>query len=262
MIKNKILTILIVLGSLFMATTVYAINDIEIDGNLSDWADETGFFTDPYNDSNPDRTDMTQYGLAVVDNGSDPESLALVMVVDEAPNNSKMTFYVGGTHPPAADNHPLYEIVVDISAGCLFGEVNITYDDGINPPVPVPSPSYEAAVFAVDPPVYASPDPADDTTPDCAGEFEFPISTLPFLDSDGDGQLLDESFPTSFVTRESGGQGSDKDYSDIGNIGPTAISLKEFRVRTNQTNVILYPLIGVLLITTLAVLPQIRARLR
>lgn len=63
-------------------------------------------------------------------------------------------------------------------------------------------------------------------------EIKLPISTLPLLDSDPDGELLDESFETCFYTRQSGGVGNDNDTGGNG-ISPTAVTLGAFSVRMN-----------------------------
>ena len=217
---KKASAILLVVVSFFFVNTVYAINDITIDGVLGDWDDENGFYLDTYGDATPARTDITQYGLAVVDNGPSPESLSLVMVTDDYQD----------TGNPTGDSHPMvfyvgpYEIVVQLQNGC--DAVNWVEIDS------TPTTAYTAvAVGLIDPPVYAPP-PENDTTIDCAMEIEFPISALPLLDSDSDGELLDESFPTNFATRQSGGVGNDNDMGDHG-VSPTAITLKDIRARTN-----------------------------
>lgn len=198
--------------------TAYAINDITIDGDLSDWADENGLVQDPYQDTNPERTDVTQLGLAVVDNGASPESLALMMVTDTYQDTGnangdshKLVFTVGA-----------YEIVVTVQNGC--DAVNSVTIDG------VASASHSLAISLVTP-IYAS---AGDVTPDCALEIEFPISALPNLDTDMDNELLDESFLTNFVTRQSGGVGNDNDLDDVGGLTPTAVTSLTTNVTHNN----------------------------
>ncbi len=211
---------MILVASLLLVKTAHAINDITIDAALGDWSDEVGFYLDPYADSTPTRTDITQYGLAVVDNGSNPESLALMMVTDDymdtgnqTGDSHQMVFYVGP-----------YEIVVQIQVGC--DAVNWV---SVNGPMET---NYTAVAAApISPPVYAPP-PKNDSTPDCAMEIEFPISSLPLLDTDSDGELLDESFETYFFTRQSGGVGNDNDAGGSGLL-PSAVTLKTFSVSAN-----------------------------
>lgn len=118
---------------------------------MGDWSDENGFFLAPYVNATPTRTDITQYGMAVVDNGTSPESSAMVMVTDTFMNTGKQTadshqmvFYVGS-----------YTIVVQIQVGC--DAVNWVSKNG------APTTAYTAVAAApVSPPIYASPH--NDTT--------------------------------------------------------------------------------------------------
>lgn len=242
---------LFVLLSLFIVNTTYATNDVTIDGALGDWNDEVGFLSDAYADTTPARTDITQYGLAVLDNGANPESLALVMVTDTfqggaaTGDSHKIVFYVGP-----------YEIIVDIQNGC----------DNINgitvllqaTQAVVTAPVTASAVGIINPPFYAS---SGDTTPDCALELEFPISSLPLLDSDNDGELLDENFVTNFATRQSGGVGNDNDLNDNSGLAPTAVSLHNLTgTETGIVNMVLpAAAIGLLLLTTLFLVARRRA---
>ncbi len=231
MTKKKVLVILLAVGSFFLVNSAFATNDITIDGVLGDWNDENGFFLDAYADATPARTDITQYGLTVVKNNPNPESLALVMVTDDYKNTGnstgdshQMVFYVGP-----------YEILVLIQSGC--DAVNWVKVNGAS------TTAYSAVAAApVNPPIYANP-PQNDTTADCAMEIEFPISTLPLLDSNSDGKLLDESFITTFATRQSGGVGNDSDTGDHKRgISPTAVALQEISARMS-TEIYIVPTI-------------------
>jgi hypothetical protein len=223
MAKKILFLIIILVASLLLVKTAYAINDITIDGALGDWGDEVGFYLDPYGDATPARTDITQFGLAVVNNDPAPESLALMMGTDDYlrtgnrfGDSHQMVFYVGP-----------YTIIVQIQNGC----------DAVNWVTVTPSSTTDytaVAVATVSPPVYASP-PQNDSTPDCAMEIEFPISALPLLDTDLDGKLLDENFNTYYYTRQSGGVGNDND-TGIG-LSPSVVTLQSFSVRTDfETN--------------------------
>ncbi len=220
MSKKILFLIIILVASLLLVKTAHAINDITIDAALGDWGDEVGFYLDPYGDATPARTDITQFGLAVVNNDPAPESLALMMVTDDYMqtgnrfgDSHQMVFYVGP-----------YTIIVQIQNGC----------DAVNwvTVSPTSTTDYTAVAAAtVSPPVYA-PSPENDSTPDCAMEIEFPISALPLLDTDSDGKLLDENFATYYYTRQSGGVGNDNDTGGSG-VSPSAVTLKTFSVRTD-----------------------------
>ena len=132
-----------------------------------------------------------------------------------------MVFYVGS-----------YEIVVTIQNGCdnINGTVEVLQGGS-----PITAPVTASAVGIINPPVYA-PAPENDSTPDCALELEFPISSLPDLDTNMDGNLLDESFATNFATRQSGGVGNDNDTNDNNGLIPTAVSVADLQVSpVNQT---------------------------
>ena len=213
--------------------SVYAINDITIDGALGDWSDENGFFTDSYTDSTPARTNITQFGLAVLNNGVNPESLALLAVTDSYGDGGNMT---GDSHKSVfilTSGANTYEIVVTIQNGCdAINEVTIATNGG----TPMATTAYTSiAIGIITSPVYA-PAPENDTTNDCAVEMEFPISTLPNLDVDLDGELLDESFETVFISRQSGGVGSNTDLDDVGGLTPTAVTNMTPQITSNNRN--------------------------